>query len=127
LQAEAAAQPRRGTHQHQDAANPRSRCAAVKRRDTGNVVNLMDVLRKSLSSVGKGAAGYSVSFWASWLRLSSRNADLKQRMRRSLAGKSSCSPGRLASPLAQTRMLRAFATQSEQDMENLAAYFASLK
>jgi DNA end-binding protein Ku len=30
--------------------------AAVKRRDTGNVVNLMDALRKSLSDVGKGAS-----------------------------------------------------------------------
>jgi DNA end-binding protein Ku len=29
--------------------------AAVKPRDTGNVVNLMDALRKSLSNVGKGA------------------------------------------------------------------------
>jgi DNA end-binding protein Ku len=30
--------------------------AAVKPRDTGNVVNLMDALRKSLSDVGKGAS-----------------------------------------------------------------------
>jgi DNA end-binding protein Ku len=29
---------------------------AVKPRDTGNVVNLMDALRKSLSDVGKGGA-----------------------------------------------------------------------
>ena len=29
---------------------------AVKQRDTGNVVNLMDALRKSLSTVGKSGA-----------------------------------------------------------------------